>query len=97
MKIGNREQVLFALLNPGFALGVLALWTMSVTAAIIAYADMTAGVAPVHMTAQGGSTATADGIQRPENIPVGLMLIRKVAAKPFNDLSQLEGRPQPAL
>ncbi len=95
MEIGNREQILFTLLDPCFALGVLALGAMTVSTAVIAYADMTAGVAPVHMTAQGGGTATADGMQRSENVPVGFMPLRKLSAKPFNDLCQLEGRSQP--
>jgi hypothetical protein len=94
MKIGYREQILFSLLNPCFALGVLALGTMTVTAAVVAYADMTAGVAPVHMTAQGGGTATADGMQCSENVPVGLILILEATAKPINNLSQFESWPQ---
>jgi hypothetical protein len=94
MEIWNREQILFAFLDPGFALGVLALGTMTVTATVVAYADMSARVAPVHVTAKGGGTATADGMQRSENIPVGLMRIRKPTTKPFNDLGQFKSRPQ---
>ena len=86
---------MFTLFNPCFALGVLTLGTMTVAAAVVTYADVSAGVAPVHVTAKGGSTATTDGMQRSENIPVELMLICKVTAKPFNDLCQFKSRPQP--
>lgn len=95
MEIGNREQILFTLPDPCFALGVLALGAMTVAAAVVAYADMTAGVAPVYMTAQGGGTATADGMKRSENVPVGFIPLRKLSAKPFNDLCQLKSRSQP--
>ena len=94
MEIGNREQILLSVFDPCFTLGILALWAMTVAAAIIAYADVSAGVAPVHMTAKGGGTATTDGMQRSENIPVGLMCIRKPTAKLFNDLCQFKRRPQ---
>jgi len=94
MEIGRWEQILFALLDPCFALGILALWAMTVTAAIIAYADMTARIAPVHMTAQGSGTTPADRTQRFEDVAVGLMLFRKLTAKPFYDLCQFKERPQ---
>ena len=97
VEIRDREQVLFALLNTCFALCILALGTMTVATAIVAYTDVSAGVAPVHMTAQGGGAAATDGAQGSENIPVGLVPFRKLAAKPFNDLSQLKSRLQPAL
>ncbi len=96
MKIGNREQILFALPDPCFALCVLALRTMTVAAAVVAYADVTACVAPVHMTAQGGSAAATDRTQGFEHIPVWIVLFSVLSAKPFNDLCQLKGRLQPA-
>jgi hypothetical protein len=94
MEIGNREQIFFAFLNPCLSLSILAFWTMTVPAAVVAYADLTAGVAPVHMTAQGGGTTTADGMQGTKNIPVGLMPVGKLTAEAFNDLRQLESKPQ---
>jgi hypothetical protein len=94
MEIWNRKQVLLSVPDPCFALCVLALGAMTVSAAIIAYADMSAGVAPVYMTAHKGGTATADSMQRSENIPVGLMLIHKVASEPFNNLCQFKRRSQ---
>ena len=94
MEIGNRQKILLSVLDPCFTLGILALGAMTVPAAIIAYADMSAGVAPVHMTAQGCGAATANRAQGPENIPVGLIFIRELTAEAFNNLRQFEGRPQ---
>jgi len=42
------------------------IWTSRIIkeTAIEAYAEMFAGIAPVHMTAQGNGTATTNGMQR---------------------------------
>jgi len=35
MKIGYREQVFLSIFNPGFPLGILAFWAMTVTATVV--------------------------------------------------------------
>ena len=52
MKIGNRKQILFAIFNPCFALRILALWAMPVTAGVIADANMPALIAFIFMSTQ---------------------------------------------
>ena len=63
------------------------IWTSRIIkeTAIEAYAEMFAGIAPVHMTAQGNGTSTTNGMQSSENIPVGLIPGRVMTAEAFND------------
>jgi hypothetical protein len=51
VKVRNREKIPFSVFNPGFPLGVLAFGTMTVTAGVIADANMPALIAPVNMAA----------------------------------------------
>ena len=57
MIIGARQEVLFALLDPFFLFVSLTLWTMPVTAGVIADGKISATVARVYMAAQGRSPA----------------------------------------
>ena len=93
MEIGNRQKIPLTIFYPSFAFGILALWAMTVTAAVVAYADVPAGVAPVHVTAKGCGTTISDRIQGSQNVPVGLMFFFKLSAKPFNDLCQFRRIP----
>jgi len=94
MEVWHRQQILFAAFDPGFALCVLAFGAMTVAAGVITYADMTALVAFVHMSAHGRCTATQQGAQGSFYITVGCMLLVKLLPEPFNDICQFEGRFQ---
>jgi hypothetical protein len=50
MKIWHRYQILFTAFNPCFPLGVLAFWTMTVTAAVITYANVPAMIALINVS-----------------------------------------------
>jgi hypothetical protein len=52
MKVWYRKQILLAVFNPYFPLGILALGTMTVTARVVTNADMTALIAFIDMSAQ---------------------------------------------
>jgi hypothetical protein len=52
MEIRNRQQILFAVLDPCFTLGILAFGTMVVAAGVVADAYVPAYIAPVNMSAQ---------------------------------------------
>lgn len=52
MKIRYRQEILFTAFNPCFPLGILAFWTMTVTAAVITYANVPAMIASVNMTSK---------------------------------------------
>ena len=52
MKIRNRQQILFAILDPCFTLDILAFGTMAIAAGIVADAYVPACIAPVDMPAQ---------------------------------------------
>jgi hypothetical protein len=52
MKVRDRKQILLAVFHPCFTLSVLALGTMTVTARVVTYADVTALIAFINMSAQ---------------------------------------------
>jgi hypothetical protein len=52
MKVWYRQQILLAIFNPCFSLGILAFGTMTVTARVVTDADMAALITFVNMSAQ---------------------------------------------
>jgi len=94
MKVGNRKQIAFTVFYPGFPLGVLALGTMTVTAGVIADANMPAMIAPINMAAQRCATATLQRAQGPAHISVWLMLFYELYSVIVDYLSQFIGRSQ---
>jgi hypothetical protein len=52
MKVWHRKQILLPVFHPRFSLGILTLGTMTVTARVIANADMTTLIAFINMSAQ---------------------------------------------
>jgi hypothetical protein len=52
MKVWDRKQILLAVFHPCFSLGILALWTMTVTARVVTNADMATLIAFINMSAQ---------------------------------------------
>lgn len=94
MKVGNRKKIAFAVFYPGFPLGVLAFGTMTVTAGVIADANMPALIAPVNMAAHGGAAATLQRTQGPSHVCVGPMLFYELCSVIVDYLSQFIFRPQ---
>jgi hypothetical protein len=52
MKIRYRQEILFTAFNPCFPLGILAFWTMTVTAAVVTDANVPAMIASVNVTSK---------------------------------------------
>lgn len=94
MKVRNRKKVAFAVFYPGFPLGVLALWTMTVTTGVIADANMPALIAPINMAAHGGAAATLQRTQGPSHVCVGPMLFYELCSVIINYLGQFICRSQ---
>ena len=94
MKVGNRKKIAFAVFYPGFPLGVLALGTMTVTAGVIADANMPALIAPVNMATHRGAAATLQRAQGPAHIRIGPMLFYELYSVIVDYLSQFIGRSQ---
>ena len=93
MKIWNGDQIVFPVFNPRFPLGILALGTMTVSAGVIAYANMPACIAFINMTAQGSGTASLQGTERTLQICIGLIMFFKFNPEPVNYFCQFVNRP----
>jgi hypothetical protein len=94
MKIRNRKQILFSVLDPGFTLGILAFRAMPVSTGVVANADVPACIAFVHMTTQNRSTAMPYGIQSTKHIAIGSMPGCKLIPEPGYGLCQFISRLQ---
>lgn len=73
MKVWGWDQVLLSFLDPLFSLSILALWAMSVSEGVVAYAIMPAIITFIHLTSQGSSTALKKCIESSFNIDVWVM------------------------
>jgi hypothetical protein len=94
MKIRNREQVFLAILDPDFAVGILAFGAMTVTAAVVGNADMPAFVTTILVPAQRGCTTILDSPYYPLHIHVRPVSLNKGAAEAVDYLRQFMGRSQ---
>jgi len=94
MKVGNRKKIPFSVFYPGFPLGILALGTMTVTAGVIADANMPALIAPVNMATHGSTAATLQRAQGSAHICVGPMLFYELCSVIVDYLSQFIFRSQ---
>ena len=97
MEVWNRQEVLFALFDPCFALCVLAFRAMPVTARVVTDTHMPACVAFIHMSAQRRSTAAFYGTKRSLQVCVGGMFLFILGSEPADDLHQFEWWLQPFL
>ncbi len=94
MKVANRKKIAFAVFYPGLPLGILALGTMTVTAGVIADANMPALIAPVNMAAQRSTAATLQRVQGPAYIRIGPMLFYELYSVIVDYLGQFISWPQ---
>ena len=92
MKIGNRDQVIFPVFNPSFSLRILAFGTVTVTAGVIAYANVPASIAFIYMSAQGSSTTAKQSTESTLEICIGRIMFFKLNPEPVNYISQFINR-----
>ena len=91
MEVRHRQQVLFAIIDPCLTLGVLALGTMPVAAAVVGYTQVPALGAAIDMPAHGRCSADPYGPQDPLCIGVGITHPAEVIPELIDDPGQLKG------
>lgn len=93
--LGSRYDLLTSHLNPRFPLLVLAFWTMTVTATVVADAYFTAFRTHLHMAAKQAGSAQSHCLERLANLWHGGIRVKKIVTPVPDDLPDLMLWPHP--
>jgi hypothetical protein len=73
MKVGYRQQLVFDLFYPAFSLGVLAFGAMTVSAGVVADAQVPASITLIDMSTHCSGSAVSDRSQVSLYVGIGMM------------------------